>query len=203
MSWECSRPRREFSAPGLPAWSSKQNLASSSSLSRQTTWQQESLTGRIAQSQRRNWGGLPKALAWISLRSGASTGGYAEGLSAVPFRRMLTAGFPLHGCGNAAVAAMHGCVNAKSVQALGANQESRIGREVTMITLVTEESTLPEDAESGHADDDLTAQRIRRRDAERRLPPLDCGCRDPREPHHMAGACRFRSSRRAVGKRAA
>jgi hypothetical protein len=86
--------------------------------------------------------------------------------------------------------------------ALGANQESRIGREVTMISLVMEESTLPEDAESAHADDDLTAQRIRRRDAERRLPPLDCGCRDPREPRHMAGACRFRS-RRAVAKRAA
>jgi hypothetical protein len=72
-----------------------------------------------------------------------------------------------------------------------------------MITLIKEQPSLSEDAESAHADDDLTAQRIRRRNAERRLPPLDCGCRDPREPRHMAGACRFRSSRRAAGKRAA
>jgi len=53
------------------------------------------------------------------------------------------------------------------------------------------------DAESGPADgaEELEAQLKRRRAAAERLPPLECGCRDPLDPRHQAGFCRFAPGR--------
>ncbi len=38
--------------------------------------------------------------------------------------------------------------------------------------------------------ENLEAQLQRRRAAALRLPPLECGCRDPLHPDHWAGLCR-------------
>lgn len=39
---------------------------------------------------------------------------------------------------------------------------------------------------------ELVRQFERRREAALRLPPMECGCRDPDEPRHAAGQCRYR-----------
>jgi hypothetical protein len=49
-----------------------------------------------------------------------------------------------------------------------------------------------DEIESGPPDnaERLEAQLERRRAAALRLPPLECGCRDPLHPQHRAGLCR-------------
>ena len=39
--------------------------------------------------------------------------------------------------------------------------------------------------------ENLETQLERRRAAALRLPPLECGCRDPLHPDHRAGLCRY------------
>jgi hypothetical protein len=46
-------------------------------------------------------------------------------------------------------------------------------------------------AAPGNADTDLAEQLARRREAALRLPPMDCGCRDPESPDHLADRCRY------------
>jgi hypothetical protein len=54
-------------------------------------------------------------------------------------------------------------------------------------------------SQSGQRDDidDLAAQLARRREAALRLPPLQCGCRDPEAWEHLVERCRFASRRAA------
>lgn len=52
--------------------------------------------------------------------------------------------------------------------------------------------TQPPDPDEPTADDDLEAQLGRRHEAASRLPPMECGCRDPEAPDHLVGQCRYR-----------
>jgi len=42
-----------------------------------------------------------------------------------------------------------------------------------------------------HQADELARQLDRRREAALRLPPMECGCRDPEDARHTAGCCRY------------
>lgn len=52
--------------------------------------------------------------------------------------------------------------------------------------------TRPPDRREPAGEDDQAEGMARRREAALRLPPLECGCRDPETWEHLTGGCRFR-----------
>jgi hypothetical protein len=52
------------------------------------------------------------------------------------------------------------------------------------------EAGTPNDRSNGA--DEVGDQLARRRAACQRIPPMDCGCRDPEDWPHLAGQCRYR-----------
>jgi hypothetical protein len=56
---------------------------------------------------------------------------------------------------------------------------------------IHEQLGMPSPLQNGHERDSLAAQLARRHEAALRLPPLDCGCRDPGTRQHASRQCRY------------